>query len=268
MIVGLTFPNQPVGHAVVATGQVFRLTPTGVFPSNPTRAEYLEALYANDDQIGPNIRVGLRQGSALNEAHYTIEENASYLIIPLPGKVYLPAEKAEALSWSNLRSYAADWPAFQAKHQARLGGGSIPLGDDFVAKLAANEVIARTYLTYGWKYKRRGLRNRLSNPVRQVILNLEAPRFVYVTEFATVGDTTGRTQFDRRIQAHSVVDATAKNQGADSVLFLNAPGFCAWYSHDKDGVFQRSVAPIADSTTYYPKARGDVDFAKFKLSQF
>ena len=43
VIIGLSFPGHTVGHAIVATGQVFDLSPTNPLPSNPTRAEYIEA---------------------------------------------------------------------------------------------------------------------------------------------------------------------------------------------------------------------------------
>ncbi|TPO05165.1 hypothetical protein [Mesorhizobium sp. B1-1-5] len=267
VITGLTFPGQNVGHAIVTTGQVLRQTPSGPLPSHPTRAEYCETFYANDDQLGPNIRVGLRPNSPLSEANYSIEANVNYLIIPLPEKVYLPAEKAEALAWGSLISYAADWPAFKARHAGKLGT-SEQLGDVLVGAMASNTVVARTYLTYGWKYKKRGIRNRFSNPVKQVIRNLEVPRFVYVTEFATTGDTDGRSQFERRIVAHCVVDATAKNQGQDSVLLVHAPGFCSWYAHDQNGSYSQSVGPVQDSTTYFPKARGLTHFTDFAAAGF
>jgi hypothetical protein len=58
VIVGLQFPGQDVGHAIIATGHVLRETPrNAALPPNPTQAEYCEAFYLNDDQIGPNIRV-------------------------------------------------------------------------------------------------------------------------------------------------------------------------------------------------------------------
>lgn len=263
VIVGLEFPGQAIGHAIVITGQVIRDSAAGALPIRPTRAEYCEAFYANDDQIGPNIRVPLRTGSALSEANYSIDANAKYLIIPLPEKVYLPAEKAELIAWGSLEAYRADWDAFKSRHAGKLGA-SEQLGDDLAAQFDQNNVIARTYLTYGWKYKKRGIRNRFPMPVKQVIRNLEAPRFVYVTEFATRSETDGKSQHQRRVVAHCVVDTTAKNHGQDSVFMMYAPGFCSWYSHAADGQYVQSVAPVADSTTYFPKARGSTSFAQFE----
>lgn len=263
VIVGLTFPNQSVGHAVIATGQVLRETPRGALPKRPTRAEYCEAFYVNDDQTGPNIRVAISPGSAVSEAHYNVEDNVQHLMIPLPDKVYLPAETAEVIAWNCINNYAQDWPAFKARHAGKLGT-SEAMGDDLAAKLQANEVIARTYLTYGWKYKHRGIRNRFSNPERQVIRNLEVPRFVYVTEFTTTNLVTAKPKYERRILSHCVIDATAKHQDMDSVLLMHAPGFCSWQSQDKAGKVQQKVAPVKDATSYYPKVRGQTEFTLFE----
>jgi hypothetical protein len=265
VIVGLYFPGQDVGHAILATGDVMRLQPNTSLPPKPTMAEYIEAFYANDDQIGPNIRVSVNSTGAIGEASYNINDNAIYLMVPLPGKVYLPAESAELLAWAALEQYAGDWTAFKARHSAKLGT-SESLGDALVAGKATNNIIARTYLTYGWKYKQRGILNKFSNPVRQIIRNLDVPRFVYVTEFSLTSDITSKDRYDRRILAHCVIDATAKHQEMDSILLMHAPGFCTWYSHNISGEFVQSVAAIQDSSTYFPKARGEQDFSNFESS--
>jgi len=262
-LVGLRLPGQDVGHAIVATGQVFKPTCSANLPVRPTRAEFCEGFYANDDQIGGNIRIGITPASASSETTaYNIKDNCQYLIVPLPEKVYLPAEKAEAIAWDVLQKYAADWPAHKAAHKGKLGTSEL-LGDTFVKACAANQVLARTYLTYGWKYQHRGMRNKLPNLTRRIIRNLEVPRFVYVTEFSTVDSTNGKSKKERRIFAHCTVDATAKNQGLDSVLLFHAPGMCFWHSHDSSAEFKRSISPIKDDDAYYPKLRGDVDFNSY-----
>jgi hypothetical protein len=263
VIVGIELPGQHVGHAIIATGRVLRATPRStVLPARPTQAEYCECFYANDDQIGPNVRVPIQTGSLISEVPYSILDNSIYLLIPLPGKVYLPAEKAEVLAWNSISNYATDWPDFKKRHTGKLGS-SEQLGDKLVAELTANRVLARTYLTYGWRYKDRGIKNKFSNPVRQVIRNLEVPRFVYVTEFSTVDATSSRSKYQRHIFAHCLVDATAKHEDMDSVLLVHAPGFCSWHAHDASGSFRQSVAAVENSTSYYPKTRGEYQFENF-----
>ncbi|UFW51101.1 MULTISPECIES: hypothetical protein [Bradyrhizobium] len=106
VLVGLSFKDKDIGHAVVATGQVLRSSITSTLPNRPTRAEFCEAFYVQDDSIGPNIRVGVHAGSAIAETiEYNIAEHCQYLIVALPAKVHLPAEKAEAIAWDLLVQY-------------------------------------------------------------------------------------------------------------------------------------------------------------------
>lgn len=258
VIMGLVRPNQVIGHAIVLTGQVLKSKVDEPLPPRPTTAEFCEAFYANDDQIGPNIMVGVRPGSPLSEADYSIA-NANYLIIPLPGKVFHPAEKAETIAWDLLRRYSSQWDDYKTRYAGKLGT-SEALGDELVAAVAAEKVVARTYLTYGWKYKHRAIRNNLPNSVKQAIRGLGAPRFVFVTEFSTV-DHLSRPTLKRRILSHCVVDATAKNEDLESALIFHAPGFLLW--HEQAESFVRCVAPVPDSEPYFPKIRGDTDFSSF-----
>ena len=262
--VWLDLPGQTIGHSIVATGQVLKpnIAPGRVLPPHPTRAEYSEAFLANDDQIGPNILVPVQSGSATGQTPYCIDEHTTALIIPLPSKVYLPAETAEAFAWGFLQNYVSEWPSHKAQQANKLGT-SEALGDELVAAIGANEVLARTYLTYGWKYKHRTLRNDLPKTVKIVARDLKVPRYVYVTEFSLLRQLEGLSQYQRRIVAHCVVDATAKHQDLESILLFHAPGICFWHQHDQAHALVRYVAPLPDDGEYYPKARGEIDFARF-----
>src|SRR5262249_4265785 len=156
-------------------------------------------------QQGCNLRVATTPGLPIAEiANYNIKDNCQYLIVPLPEKVYLPAEKAEAIAWDVLQNYATDWAKHKSTHAGKLGT-SESCGDTFTAAVTGKEVLARTYLTYGWKYKHRTMRNNLPNSVRRIVRNLDVPRFVYVSEFSTVASTNGKTKYERRIFSHCAV---------------------------------------------------------------
>ncbi|OWK18706.1 hypothetical protein AJ88_00835 [Mesorhizobium amorphae CCBAU 01583] len=118
-------------------------------------------------------------------------------------------------------------------------------------------MIARTYLTYGWKYKYRLLRNRLTDATHALARGTELPRFVWVTEFGTVASFSAAQVYDRRIFAHCVVDATAKNMGEDSRLFFHAPGLAISRSHDQsnpNGPYQQAVHVITDDQAIIPSS--------------
>ncbi len=263
VIVGLGFPGQNVGHAVIASGQVFSQQVPAALPQRPTRAAFCSAFYINDDQRGPNLRMPVVHGDAIGETPYSVEGNVRFLIIPLPDKVFLPAEKAELFAWDILTKYSNSWITLKAGAQL---GASVALGDAFNAELASNNVVARTYLTYGWKYKHRMLRNRLTDATKGLLNSTELPRYVWVTEFGTVGSFAPNDVYQRRIFAHCVVDATAKNMGEDSCLFFHAPGAVVRRVHsvaDPYGPYEQSTLAISDDEAYFPKLRGTWDFAGY-----
>lgn len=260
VIVGLGFAGQDVGHAVVASGQVFSQQSPTVLPPRPTRAEFCSAFYINDDQLGPNLRMPVVAGNPIGETPYSVGGNVRFLIIPLPDKVFLPAEKAELFAWDILTKYSNSWSNLKSGSQL---GTSVGAGDAFNAELAANTIVARTYLTYGWKYKHRMLRNRLADATKGLLSSTELPRYVWVTEFGTVDSFAANDIYQRRIFGHCVVDATAKNMGDDSCLFFHAPGLVVRRVHNSAnpyGPYDQSTHAIVNDEPYYPKLRGNIDF--------
>jgi hypothetical protein len=265
VIVGLRFPNTSIGHAVLATGQIFSQTPISPLPSKPTRAVFCEAFLVNDDQLGTNLQMPLRPNSVIAETHYDVAGNVGFLLIPLPEKVFLPAEKAEELAWDILNGYARVWQQFAQANSGHMGT-SVALGNSFCGEINSNTVLARTYLTYGWKYQQRVLRNNHTAEFQRIARSTDLPRFVWVTEFGTLTSFGKPDRFKRRIYAHCVVDATAKNMGADSRLIFHAPGVALHHTHDLAtpyGAYQLRLYAIKDDQEYYPKLRGNADFAGY-----
>lgn len=255
--------GNPVGHVVVATGQVLRTNPISNLPQKPTRAQFCEAFLVNDDQLGANLRMPIQRNSAVGETPYSVED-VIFLLIGLPDKVYLSAETAEELAWDSLHAYRLEWPTLKTRYASDLGT-SVQLGDDFLTELAANKVVARTYLTYGWKYKYRAVRNLMSEELKTVASFTELPRYVWVTEFGTTSSFGSAAKKNRRIFAHCVVDATAKNMGAASRLIFHAPGYAFNHLNEFDKVshqpgYARNIFPIRDDRPYCPKRRGETEF--------
>ena len=141
--------------------------------------------------------------------------------------------------------YASDWSAHKTANAGNLGK-SEALGDTVVSAHSSNTVVARTYLTYGWKYKQRAIRNNLRADTKKVVRDLDVPRFVYVTEFSLTSQIDDRSLAERRILAHVVIDATAKHHDLEAVLLFHAPGLCLWHSHGSKNDLVRYVVAIAD----------------------
>ena len=154
-----------------------------MLPPNPTRAAFARFLLVNDDQRGLNLRMPLNPGDVLAQTPYD-QSKIVYLIVPLPGKVFTPAESAEAVAWDLLRRYQAELPNLKAAYPGKLGT-SVASASEFVARINANEVIARTHLTFGWRYKERLVRKSCAMRIKDAAFRQSLPRFVWVTEFGT-----------------------------------------------------------------------------------
>jgi hypothetical protein len=259
VILGLgALSGQTLGHAVVATGHTIKQLPNGaILPSDPTCAEFCEASLINDDQHGANLRLPVLPGGQKDESPYSINENLLYIIVPLPKKVLMVAEHAELISWELLKQYGQDWPQHQKNNNFYLGN-SIKIGDQFTQELSNGRVLARTYLTHGWKHKQRMLRNNVGKDFKSVLYYHDLPKFVWVTEFGTF-DSLNNLDYDkRRIFAHSVIDATASKFWEARSIF-HAPGMSVHYFHDDINPFEKlkeAAAPVADDAAYFPKKRG------------
>jgi hypothetical protein len=259
VIVGLSpwTSSQDDFHAVLAVGHTIeKLDPAKPLPPRPTRADYARFILVNDDQRGLNLRMPVVAGDALGQTPFD-QSKIVYLIVPLPGKVYTPAESAEAVAWDLLRSYLANLAGLKTAYQGRLGG-SEAVADEFALRIQANDVVARTYLTYGWRYKERLVRNSCAAQVKDGVFKQCLPRFVWVTEFGTRDSFDTLDEAAVRIFSHVVVDATSNMLWEGRCVF-HAPGFLwRWYPDPNApyGDLVNAVIPIPDDVAYGMKIRG------------
>lgn len=279
LIVGIQFTDSEQGHSVVATGRVRNKTPQNNPGDARTFAEFYTHFLINDDQNGPNLFMPINNNEAkgppghrfeweVNNSpkHINIDDNVNYIIVPLPSKVYLLAEKAEDIAWDLLKFFDDDdyefWLGTAEGDYTSLSQYSA----NFRKEIRNGNVIARTYLTYGWKYKERALKNNLEINLKYIIRDLELPRYVWVTEFGTFDSLNNIDPVNRRIFSHAVIDATAKNSDKDAALLFHAPGYCAYHKHHNSNgntKLERYVGILSGSEPYFPKKRGASDFSEF-----
>jgi hypothetical protein len=251
-------PNVTIWHAVTAVGHNVgaKLHPTS--PSGThTRADFCQYFLVNDDQRGIGLRMPLRPGLPHEQTPYSIKD-VVYLIIPLPSKVYIPAESAERLAWDFLDRYCTEWPALRQAYQSKLGASAM-MGDDFVQAKTGKKIVARTYLTYGWRYRQRMIKNTCSDTIKEVALKAHLPRYVWVTEFGTESSFSHVDGDAIRVLAHAVSDATSSNF-EEARCIVHAPGFIWHWRHDGNAQpYARSVDVmylISDDHAYKMKVRG------------
>lgn len=265
IILGLCpLPGEPVGHATLATGVAYEKNWNGPLTNpRPTKAEIARFFMSNDDQRGPNILLPISSGTPSAETQHSIEANLYYLIAALPKKVYVTAEQAEELAWDLAFNYATNlWPT---SIEDSLKGTNIQTAERFIAYLRGNEVVARTYLTYGWKYKARMLANEIHSDCKDQLIYMDLPKFVWVTEFGRLTDISHSDRRQQMIFAHAVVDATASRYWEARLLF-HAPGILVRWLHNSENVYgdyKKDEIIVAEDVPYRPKLRGHIDIAPF-----
>jgi hypothetical protein len=250
-----------IGHAVLAVGhtqKVIGSLPAGVL--QPTRAEFCEHFLVMDDQDGIYRRMPLKVGAGESQTPYNVEEHLAYLIAPLPDKVFMSAQEADLFAWNYLRdAYPDSINASRVRFTGPLQD-SLVKADEVIAQLIAGQIVSRTYLTYGWKYKARILQNTVPSEIKNVLLHQNLPRYVWVTEFGRFDALNDLENGNRRIFGHCVIDATSSPR-QDHLKVFHAPGLLSTTTHDPDhptGPYLSDEVLIPNESEYFPKVRGDL----------
>lgn len=250
-----------VGHAVVAVGTVMgSKVPKGTF-ADAHVADRITHLIVNDDQSGAYRRVRVaphRKDSQSKD--FTLNE-AIFLMAPLPGKVFMKAEVAETLARDKVALVARNRQDHITEGLEEADAAAWNVDPAFYAT-SPEKMIARTYLTHGWKYKHRILRNAVPPELIEELTFIHLPRYVWVTEFSLPDDLGDLDPCRRRIRGHVVIDATG-SRFEDSVLLTHVPGIIVTQSFDAalpGGEPITGLRVLLADNPYYPKIRGMNDF--------
>lgn len=262
VIVGLSGRGK-VGHSVVAVGARYDWgrPNSASLPGLGSVADRITHFIVNDDQRGAYRRLPLEaEGGEEGCIPHEFARDAEFIIIPLPNKIFMAAEHAEFAAWDKIRTYSA------SRHELVRGciGKKADAWDVDPAFYAAvrTDLVARTYLTYGWKYKQRMLRNTVSPALKRELLPLQLPRYVWITEFSLPGDLAVHDECTRRIRAHVVVDATG-SQHWESVILTHLPGIVMVETFDisaPDAGYQTVLRVTERDEPYFPRVRGWYDY--------
>ena len=292
VIVGLNRGDK-LGHAVVAVGTVSN---DGEYAgTQPAPSDRLTHFVVNDDQRGPYqlLRIAEPAGpppatgdgpaadepveEAWEEENDAEEEeevegddyslaDVMFLIVPLPDKVYLKAEFAEAIARDTVKQTFRN-----RKRMVRLAlrrRDETPHVDPKFYAADPDSLLARTYLTTGWKYKYRMMRNITSPVLREEVNAMHLPRYVWVTEFSLTEDVADPDPCKQRVRGHVVIDATGNRFDDDAVLLAHVPGLLTGERprpETGDKGAETRLRAIPDDTTYFPKVRGWYDFSQCEV---
>lgn len=176
VILGMQQAGTAIGHAVVAVGYERQDNPDiSALGPHPGAGDFLACFLVNDDQRGSYCRLPLT-GGPTPDYPFCFDSDIKYLMVALPEKVFVTAEVAELISLDIAAQVGAQ--RILLAQQVAGTGGSWDVDPGFYASLAAGQLVARTYLTYGWKYKARALRNSAPERLTRELMLTEFPRYV------------------------------------------------------------------------------------------
>lgn len=280
VIVGMEQDSDGCGeqHAVLAVGRQGHRAPPASPPTGASAYDGWTHLLVNDDQSGPYKSLAIdgehRTGGT---AYDWCLEDATFIMATLPEGVYMKPEVAEAVSRSRVSSMIEGRQEFEdfavtgGAEYSPVDRGAQHLGEEGHEALvrafdgAGAGLVARTYLTPGWKYAERMIRNNVCVPLKEELARMSLPKHVYVTEFSLPDHVSGADPCMHRISAHVVVDPTAESYDLPPIAHI--PGLLIIDDADADYPDSEETVlyAISPDETYFPKVRGRRDFAHCRL---
>ena len=264
VLVALSTDPKCLGHVVVAVGSVADAEKLGSLDQDrPTIADTVSHFLVNDDQGGAYRRLPVAGASSNpDEMAFNLNDHCLFVLIPLPDKVFMKAEVAETLARDKIERLFS-----RRKQHVReaLGKGATTWTADaifFAAKADPAGLIARTYLTYGWKYKQRMLENGVGGEVKDELSQVQLPRYVWVTEFTLPAEMTSLDPCHPRVCAHVVTDATGSRY-EESVVLTHMPGMLVVQAYDTEDPRNGPdtiLRAMNNDPRYMPKVRGWPDY--------
>lgn len=264
VILGMQDAASQIGHGVVVVGaERTAHTDTYEFPVRPTMAEFTTHFLVNDDQRGVYRRLPVAIADKTGEYPFCLDTDVKFIMVPLPSKVYMTAEIAEVISRDAVRTASIQRAALVAEALSPEDAAQWNPDSEFYLAVAAETLVTRTYLTFGWKYKSRAIRNGISERLKSELLLTQFPRYVWITEYSFRAEVTDLDSCKRLIRGHVVVDATG-SRFWDSALIVDLPGLSLLWRFDPSNpaAGQRLVISAElDSAPYWPKIRGEEDYS-------
>ncbi|MEG3154448.1 hypothetical protein [Sphingomonas sp. RB1R13] len=267
VLLGVQSAGTAIGHGLVAVGsERDAAKDLSTIAAGSTTAEFLTHFLVNDDQRGAYNRLPISATQKTGNDPFCLETDIKFILVPLPEKVFMTGETAELIAKDMMGQVAA---SRQVLADQALGAGSgWDVEPGTYAAVAAGTLVTRTYLTFGWKYKARTLRNGVSEHLKKELLMTQLPRYVWVTEFSQPTEASDVDTCKRLVRGHVVVDATG-SRFWDSTLIIDAPGLSVlWHFDPVTPSSPPSLIVNADmvSTPYWPKIRGDLEYASCKVT--
>ena len=219
VILGL-FDQEEIGHAVTVVGYRLRRVPKNLASAyGLSHGVCCKSFIVQDDARGPYREINVRGGGG----DWTINGNVFFIIIPVPDRVYLRAEVAELIVRPTLSGFSSDWTWFSGE-LAKNAPNSVPYGQQLVDAINNNDVVLRTYLATGARYKQRLVAGNLHNDIKNIIVRHKLPRLVWVVEYCAKQSLNTTVPGKRLVLGHTLLDATSSRY-EEARLLMHFPGY-------------------------------------------
>ena len=228
--------NDTLGHAVTVMGRVFAKQ------KNPTdqAIDYVPAFITHDDQAGPYMLVPMNKEATTTfgfDEHQTIShhfggesvdlnvrQHAVFAVALMPLRAFSTARAAEHTARNRLNAVLSDLPTIKEKLANKGAEVNTRLLQDLETASEGNAIVLRTYLTSASGYRRHIAAGTACDDLKNILLGLHLPHFVWVTEISTIGSYNQTSPGMRRMYGHTVLDATSTGRDMAGLLALHLPG--------------------------------------------
>jgi hypothetical protein len=218
------------GHAWTAVGYYGDRTkkaPAAAGDDHLHVAAWIDGLIVHNDQTGPYVNLPRVAPSQAGETQgvppfgkYTCADIFG-LIVPLPDKVFLRADRAEEYAWMFVTEKHEEW----WRKFTPPTGWTVP-GENAPKPLNRESLVARTFLTRGYNHYQWLANVSAHSEILNLAAALHHPRYVWITEFYALKE--GVPDFDHAV-AHVMADATATSETSrtapyNAFMFSHVPG--------------------------------------------
>lgn len=254
--------GESVGHALVAVGSVRNgAVDSSSLPARSSQSAFVSHFLVMDDQRGAYLRLPV-SAAVGGGGPWNLQDHLSFMIVPLPNKVFMTSEIAETIARGMMESVAPLIDGFRTALPVEKQK-EWPRERAFYDSDHLPNLVARTYLTYGWKYKARALKNQTSDILKKEVIRRDFPKYVWVTEFSYPDETKALDPCCRAVRAHVVTDATG-SRFWESTLVVDCPGVLVAWDFDPHSEADNAVPSrylVDHPNIYFPKIRGMTDFS-------
>jgi hypothetical protein len=153
----------------------------------------------------------------------TVETEATHMFVPLPQRVFLPADRADTVVRDFLELYVKVAGSGMLQRITGSYKSAEKAVKAFYKLVEDGRLIRRTYLTSAGRYRHHLAKSDLTDEIKAELLLRRLPHFVWVTELISPDEPASAGDGPRKVLGHMVVNATSSTDPSSDLLFAHLP---------------------------------------------